>query len=446
MSEEDTSCGNKETSSKEDDSTAKESTKDNDYKRVLKQVGITSSAFIGPSFQPEKNTPTSDVEDTLTAFYKEIEEICEKAAEENDARLQTAQASEEAQDTPVEDTFRLSEIDSPQQRSSAHKEAPWSRPVEDTVRLSEIDSPRQRSSAHKEAPWSHWYNNEPYYTKRPKNMNSDRFASNQNPPLPPLNQPEPRLHHPPFPNYTPPPQHWYPTSDHHYQQFPAPECHHYPPQPQPRFPAPECNPVYQDRHCGGSSFDARDDVNARWSRDAPELHFEDRCQAWEQPSHSGPLDGPSLVLILMRGLPGSGKSTMARELLSTGPSGLILSTDDYFEINDGYDPGLLGAAHEWNQRRASNAMHDSRSPIIIDNTNLQAWEMKPYALQRGYRVDFCEPNTSWKFDPFELEKRNKHGVTQKKIAKMLDRFFSPVSIDDVMSSQEPHHVNQRRQK
>ena len=27
---------------------------------------------------------------------------------------------------------------------------------------------------------------------------------------------------------------------------------------------------------------------------------------------------------------------------------------------------------------AKNAMHDGRSPIIIDNTNVQAWEMKPY--------------------------------------------------------------------
>uniref|UniRef100_A0A8C9YUW6 NEDD4 binding protein 2-like 2 n=1 Tax=Sander lucioperca TaxID=283035 RepID=A0A8C9YUW6_SANLU len=51
-------------------------------------------------------------------------------------------------------------------------------------------------------------------------------------------------------------------------------------------------------------------------------------------------------------------------------------------------------------------MHDGRSPIIIDNTNTQAWEMKPYvkmALERGYKVDFCEPDTSWKFDPYELE-------------------------------------------
>uniref|UniRef100_A0A673CBE4 Uncharacterized protein n=1 Tax=Sphaeramia orbicularis TaxID=375764 RepID=A0A673CBE4_9TELE len=65
------------------------------------------------------------------------------------------------------------------------------------------------------------------------------------------------------------------------------------------------------------------------------------------------------------------------------------------------------------------------------------------ALERGYRVDFCEPDTSWKFDPLELERRNKHGVPQEKIAQMLDRFSFPISVDIVMSSQEPPHVNQR---
>lgn len=45
--------------------------------------------------------------------------------------------------------------------------------------------------------------------------------------------------------------------------------------------------------------------------------------------------------------------TFHRELLSAGPSGIILSTDDYFAHKDGYhyDPGLIGAAHEWNQSR-----------------------------------------------------------------------------------------------
>ncbi|XP_068440637.1 NEDD4-binding protein 2-like 2 isoform X2 [Clinocottus analis] len=140
--------------------------------------------------------------------------------------------------------------------------------------------------------------------------------------------------------------------------------------------------------------------------------------------------------------------TKKMEQLSSNPNGLILSTDDYFACRDGYryDPGLLGAAHEWNLNRAKDAMHDVRSPIIIDNTNVQAWEMKPYvelALEKGYKVDFCEPDTSWKFDPYELERRNKHSVPQEKIAQMMDRFSFPISVDIVMRSQEPAHVTQR---
>ncbi|KAK5929614.1 hypothetical protein CgunFtcFv8_010833 [Champsocephalus gunnari] len=179
--------------------------------------------------------------------------------------------------------------------------------------------------------------------------------------------------------------------------------------------------------------------------------FDSEHEPWA--SHCRPPDNrdtlpPPLVLILMRGLPGSGKSTLARQLLSTGPSGLILSTDDFFAHREGYnyEARLLGEAHDWNHNRTQDAMHDGRSPIIIDNTNAQAWEMKPYvkmALDRGYKVDFCEPDTSWKFDPFELEKRNTHGVAMEKIARMMDRFSFPVSVDIVMNSQEPPHVNRR---
>lgn len=32
---------------------------------------------------------------------------------------------------------------------------------------------------------------------------------------------------------------------------------------------------------------------------------------------------------------------------------------------------------------AKDAMHHGRSPIIIDNTNIQAWEMKPYVKMVG---------------------------------------------------------------
>uniref|UniRef100_W5MNM8 NEDD4 binding protein 2 like 2 n=2 Tax=Lepisosteus oculatus TaxID=7918 RepID=W5MNM8_LEPOC len=188
-------------------------------------------------------------------------------------------------------------------------------------------------------------------------------------------------------------------------------------------------------------------------------------EAWSHPPEPGASDGfqsgqrqeerypgpeydghseSSPVLILMRGLPGSGKSTRAQELLSSGPEGIVLSTDDYFSKEKGYtyDSALLGEAHDWNHNRAREALDQGRSPVIIDNTNLQAWEMKPYvelALERGYRVEFQEPDTSWKSDPLELEKRNKHGVPGEKISHMLERFERPVSVDIVLNSQEPTH-------
>ncbi|XP_039729014.1 NEDD4-binding protein 2-like 2 isoform X1 [Pteropus medius] len=150
------------------------------------------------------------------------------------------------------------------------------------------------------------------------------------------------------------------------------------------------------------------------------------------------------LLILLRGLPGSGKTTLSRVLLGQSRDGIVFSTDDYFHHQDGYryNVNQLGDAHDWNQNRAKQAINQGRSPVIIDNTNTQAWEMKPYvemAIGKGYRVEFHEPETWWKFDPEELEKRNKHGVSRKKIAQMLDRYEYQMSISIVMNSVEPGH-------
>ncbi|XP_036760904.2 NEDD4-binding protein 2-like 2 isoform X1 [Manis pentadactyla] len=155
------------------------------------------------------------------------------------------------------------------------------------------------------------------------------------------------------------------------------------------------------------------------------------------------------LLILLRGLPGSGKTTLSRILLGQSRDGIVFSTDDYFHHQDGYRYNVdqLGDAHDWNQSRAKQAINQGRSPVIIDNTNTQAWEMKPYvemAIGKGYRVEFHEPETWWKFDPEELEKRNKHGVSRKKIAQMLDRYEYQMSISVVMNSVEPPHKSTQR--
>ncbi|XP_016062130.1 PREDICTED: NEDD4-binding protein 2 isoform X2 [Miniopterus natalensis] len=152
-----------------------------------------------------------------------------------------------------------------------------------------------------------------------------------------------------------------------------------------------------------------------------------------------------LVLVLLRGLPGSGKSFLARTLQEDNPSGVILSTDDYFYINGQYqfDVKYLGEAHEWNQNRAKEAFEKKVSPVIIDNTNLQAWEMKPYVAlsqKHKYKVLFREPDTWWKFKPKELARRNIHGVSKEKITRMLERYQRFVSVPIIMSSSVPEKI------
>ncbi|CAM9446249.1 unnamed protein product [Lampetra fluviatilis] len=145
------------------------------------------------------------------------------------------------------------------------------------------------------------------------------------------------------------------------------------------------------------------------------------------------------VLFVLRGLPGSGKSTLARNIKEQGPNGVILSTDDYFVKNGTYcyDPSVLGEAHEWNHKRARDAMDAGMSPIIIDNTNTHSWEMRPYvamALQRKYKIVFKEPETPWKFKTRELEKRNVHGISREKIVRMLNNYERHMTVERIMGS------------
>ncbi|XP_034557565.1 NEDD4-binding protein 2-like 2 [Notolabrus celidotus] len=443
--------------------------------RVLKEVGLTSSTFIGPAFPPpkKKKKVKSDIEDTLSEFYKELEQIdTPDGANENQEKQDGGFVQPSL---PLTRSYNRDTYD-------VRGEYPVN-----TGYSADTDG-YQRSGGQAHPPWPHWYENEPYLPRRPRpglDQSSARSSSPQNQrhyPQPQSRPPNPGFHRPPF--RPPPPPHAFPSQ----QNSPShvtknwtssgftnqrQDDSHFP--PIPNFPPPNVsNQPPQDFHRNSPHHFDRDErvssygvhsekVDFGWSTDRKEQwcefsedydwrHRKDsESEQWER-HHPHPdktnAHSSSLVLILMRGLPGSGKSTRARELLSTGPSGLILSTDDYFSLREGYryEAGLLGAAHEWNQRRAEDAMRDGRSPIIIDNTNIQAWEMKPYvkmAMERGYRVDFCEPDTSWKFDPSELERRNKHGVPQEKIAHMMDRFSFPISVDIVMSSQEPHHVNQR---
>ena len=93
-------------------------------------------------------------------------------------------------------------------------------------------------------------------------------------------------------------------------------------------------------------------------------------------------------LILLRGLPGSGKSTFAKLL-----SGNNYEADKYFErgLDNVYEfnPSKLKNAHEWCRDLVFMDMVKNEPRIVVSNTFTQEWEMDAYyelAKQYGYRV------------------------------------------------------------
>lgn len=140
------------------------------------------------------------------------------------------------------------------------------------------------------------------------------------------------------------------------------------------------------------------------------------------------------LMIIMRGPPGSGKSTLAGSLLRQAHllerhkvHDFVFSSDDYFWTRRGYDfnPTLLPAAHEWNQRRVREKAACGWSPIIVDNTNTMVWEMLPYvqsAVRHGYVIELLEPQTSWCKSASKLAQKNAHNVPRESIQRMLERY------------------------
>lgn len=135
----------------------------------------------------------------------------------------------------------------------------------------------------------------------------------------------------------------------------------------------------------------------------------------------------SKKVIILSGLPGSGKTYYADTLLRQwGTSRCrVVSADSFFVNKHGdynFDPMKIGEAHEWCFYRFLCAIGwgpDPRSDlVIVDNTNLSAIEIAPYYLagrSQGYEVVIqrvtCDPEVAFV--------RQRHGVPKEVFDRMV---------------------------
>lgn len=126
-------------------------------------------------------------------------------------------------------------------------------------------------------------------------------------------------------------------------------------------------------------------------------------------------------IILVRGLPGAGKTTAANNLNRP----VSVAADDYFMVDGEYrfDPKSLPQAHAWCQDQAIQGL-EAGLPVVVHNTFTQRWEMEPYlaaAAAMGASVEVLSVFDGGCSNE-QLAERNTHGVPLEAIEAMRGRW------------------------
>lgn len=123
-----------------------------------------------------------------------------------------------------------------------------------------------------------------------------------------------------------------------------------------------------------------------------------------------------MKVIVMRGVPGSGKSTY----IKNNGNGAVVASADHFFMKEGqyqFDFKKLGAAHTACFATFQRALASKAPLVIVDNTNVKVRDMSRYvegALEAGYTVEIVKVLC----DPAKAASRNVHKVPLEVVERM----------------------------
>lgn len=127
------------------------------------------------------------------------------------------------------------------------------------------------------------------------------------------------------------------------------------------------------------------------------------------------------TVFLIRGLPGSGKSTLSK-LLSENGRYPVYSIDDYFtdKLSGLYqfDHKLNHLAYTACEENTKKSMEEGCEKIFVDNTFTLEWEMEPYYRMAG--------ESNYRIFVLTVENRhggqNQHGISMEQIQRMAIKY------------------------
>ena len=156
-------------------------------------------------------------------------------------------------------------------------------------------------------------------------------------------------------------------------------------------------------------------------------------------------------LVIDRGIPGCGKTTLASLLvdgvLASGREASMFAADDYPGLYSAGDDGsvtfhggernedglpMIALAHMECTRLAGEAMATGQALVVVHNTFTERWEFQDYltlAEEHGYRVTVVSIFDGGCTDQ-ELAERNSHGVPVEAIAQMRERYEHDWKVGD----------------